>query len=89
VHLVGFIIRIFHDARSPERQILYSLLRKVERGVIIYSTLSQNAVCSYLGLMVYTVYLVYMVYMSTWSGGGIKVTEKLKDLRSNKGGYFQ
>jgi len=21
VHLVGFIIRIFHDARSPERQI--------------------------------------------------------------------
>jgi len=22
VHLVGFIIRIYHDARSPERQIL-------------------------------------------------------------------
>jgi len=22
VHLVGFIIRMFHDARSPERQIL-------------------------------------------------------------------
>ena len=28
VHLVGFIIRIYHDARSPERQILpYSRLR--------------------------------------------------------------
>jgi len=24
VHLVGFIIRIFHDARSPERQIIGS-----------------------------------------------------------------
>ena len=23
MHLVGFIIRIYHDARSPERQILY------------------------------------------------------------------
>jgi len=23
VHLVGFIIRIYHDARSPERQIPY------------------------------------------------------------------
>jgi len=26
VHLVGFIIRVFHDARSPERQILYPSL---------------------------------------------------------------
>jgi len=25
VHLVGFIIRIYHDARSPERQIRYDL----------------------------------------------------------------
>jgi len=25
VHLVGFIIRIYHDARSPERQTLLSL----------------------------------------------------------------
>jgi hypothetical protein len=23
VHIVGFMIRIHHDARSPERQILY------------------------------------------------------------------
>ena len=25
VHLVGFIIRIYHDARSPERQIVYEV----------------------------------------------------------------
>jgi len=25
VHLVGFIIRIYHDARSPERQMLLSV----------------------------------------------------------------
>ena len=29
-HLVGFIIRIYHDARSPERQIVYSRLSLVE-----------------------------------------------------------
>jgi len=28
VHLGGFIIRIYHDARSPERQILFVLLHK-------------------------------------------------------------
>jgi len=27
VHQVGFIIRIYHDARSPERQILQLFLR--------------------------------------------------------------
>jgi len=27
VHLVGFIIRIYYDARSPERQIHVSLLK--------------------------------------------------------------
>ena len=26
MHLVGFIIRIYHDARSPERQILLSMV---------------------------------------------------------------
>jgi len=32
VHLVGFIIRIYHDARSPERQIyLIGLLCNVDR----------------------------------------------------------
>ena len=29
VHLVGFIIRICHDARSPERQMIYVVLPKV------------------------------------------------------------
>ena len=28
MHLVGFIIRIYHDARSPERQIRLSLLSR-------------------------------------------------------------
>jgi hypothetical protein len=28
VHLVGFIIRIYHDARSPERQIIYCTFPK-------------------------------------------------------------
>jgi len=28
VHLVGFIIRIYHDARSPERQI------RVEQNIV-------------------------------------------------------
>jgi len=27
VHLFGFIVRIYHDARSPERQIRYYLSR--------------------------------------------------------------
>ena len=27
VHLVGFIIRIYHDARSPERQIMHSVCK--------------------------------------------------------------
>jgi len=30
VHVVGFIIRIYHDARSPERQILFVLRHKPE-----------------------------------------------------------
>jgi len=27
MHLVGFIVRIFHDARSPERQMLWVKFR--------------------------------------------------------------
>ena len=33
VHLVGFILRIYHDARSPERQILNDELEGVGRGL--------------------------------------------------------
>jgi len=29
VHLFGFIIRIYHDARSPEHQIFYMLYKVV------------------------------------------------------------
>jgi len=32
VHLVGFIIRIYHDARSPERQICHDA-RSPERQI--------------------------------------------------------
>jgi len=35
VHLVGFIIRIYHDARSPERQILLYI-------VCIYDTIQHK-----------------------------------------------
>ena len=27
MHLAGFVMRIHHDARSPERQIIYHTLR--------------------------------------------------------------
>ena len=30
MHLVGFIIRIYHDARSPERQISVSVTIRVK-----------------------------------------------------------
>jgi len=33
VHLVGFIIRIYHDARSPERQRRYKFYFKVSRAL--------------------------------------------------------
>ena len=36
VHLVGFIIRIYHDARSPEIQIHYDCLRIGLRGQLTY-----------------------------------------------------
>jgi len=31
VHLDGFIIRIYHDARSPERQILHTAISAVKK----------------------------------------------------------
>jgi len=39
VHLVGFIIRIYHDARSPERQIRKS---QAGKGNIFIGTLTKN-----------------------------------------------
>ena len=50
VHLVGFIIRLYHDARSPERQIL--LLRVSVRtapssGKASYQWLKTNCILVY------------------------------------------
>ena len=45
MHLVGFIIRIFHDARSPERQIdsiFFVQLRKQKNDIrppILFTTI--------------------------------------------------
>ena len=36
MHLVGFIIRIYHDAPSPERQILRNAAPGLVRAVIQY-----------------------------------------------------
>jgi len=46
VYLVGFVIRIYHDARSPERQILQGDVTRAElRGAVsVLHTLS----CPYL-----------------------------------------
>ena len=34
VHIVSFIIRIFHDARSPERQKWYTVLKHQMQGPV-------------------------------------------------------
>ena len=34
MHLVSFIIRIYHDARSPERQITYDVFKVILANVI-------------------------------------------------------
>ena len=38
MHLVGFIIRIYHNARSPERQMLYVILCDVCYRIVFYCT---------------------------------------------------
>jgi len=40
VHLVGFIIRIFHDARSPERQTTNALPQGIKCEVASWIHLS-------------------------------------------------
>ena len=40
VHLVGFIIRIYHDARSPERNTIYHNARSPERHTIYHDARS-------------------------------------------------
>jgi len=43
-HLVGFIIRIYHDARSPERQMYSSVLRGFQWfcGVLISAIMCKS-----------------------------------------------
>jgi len=40
VHLVGFIIRIYHDARSPERQIRISNLQNGALMAVVSQTVT-------------------------------------------------
>ena len=42
MHIVGFIIRIYHDARSPERQIPGSVSVIVFKWVLVGSDLSSH-----------------------------------------------
>ena len=42
VHLVGFVIRIYHDARSPERQILRKSFRSYP-SVLCYCYMAFNS----------------------------------------------
>jgi len=51
VHLVGFIIRIYHDARSPERQ-------KRTNSIANLSTFNNdNPQCTMLKLLIFKQYL--------------------------------
>ena len=46
MYLVGFIIRIYHDARSPERQIELSIYMLIEETELYYTnsrTIRQTA----------------------------------------------
>ena len=47
LHLVGFIIRLYHDARSPERQIPQALLPKSETTATLYLN-NQTGVSSHM-----------------------------------------
>ena len=42
-HLVGFIIRIYHDARSPERQIHCLQFTHLNRGSVGFTRLSHGS----------------------------------------------
>ena len=46
VHLFGFIVSIYHDARSPERQIIYNTLRWDKAvGVCVWLCNKLNLCC--------------------------------------------
>ena len=48
VHLVGFIVRIYHDARSPERQKLVEHLRRIFGRHPFYFYFFKRFTCFYL-----------------------------------------
>ena len=43
MHLVGFIIRIYHNARSPERQIFYLYFTHLNKGSVVFTRLSNES----------------------------------------------
>jgi len=45
VHLVRFVIRIYHDARSPERQI-----RLIQRKIMIIKCYEMSVLCGFVEL---------------------------------------
>jgi hypothetical protein len=65
VHLVGFIIRIYHDARSPECQILYLTLFLVV--VLFYVFLSCSRYCLFCDVI--CIVCVYMCIVLLPPGG--------------------
>ena len=57
VHLVGFIIRIYHDVRSPECQICVKIILRYKRVHSYLRWVSANIICS----SEYNVYESYLV----------------------------
>jgi len=57
VHLVGFIIRTYHDARSPERQIC--------QHVHVHNTLKQELLLAFL----FNVFFKYVIRSVADFGG--------------------
>ena len=44
MHLLGFIIRIYHDARSPERQIHFMFDKSVPKILSFFEIIWKNTV---------------------------------------------
>jgi len=61
VHLVGFIVRFYHDARSPERQIYQKQLGKMD--------MSNNYGIMYTYLFVVHWTTSSLVHYTGWAGG--------------------
>jgi len=67
VHLVGFIIRIYHDARSPERQIQYISFLTACFG--FYKTIFRPNVSywfSYIIIIIIIIIIIMYLYTAIW-----------------------